>query len=182
MNHNFGRLWRPAPRRARMAAAVTIVAGVAVLTGCAGGSSSTTATGSALYTKALAYAQCIRSHGVPSYPDPDSQGQFPPIQEGRNGVSQQAVQSAQNACRSLQPGGGQGSAGQQQAKVTQALAFAKCMRAHGVPNYPDPADGNGGFGFNLAGVDTHSPQYQSAQQACRSLQSGNSQPSAGGQP
>jgi hypothetical protein len=42
------------------------------------------------------------------------------------------------------------------------------MRAHGVPDYPDPSTSNGGIGYNLSGIDTHSPQFQSAQQACRS--------------
>lgn len=181
MNDRFGRLRRPAARRARLAAAVTMVAGIALLTGCGGGSSFATAAGSAQYMKALAYAQCMRSHGVPSYPDPDSQGHLPPLQVGRDGVSQQAVQSAQNACRSLNPGGSQGSAGQQQGKLTQALDFAKCMRAHGVPNFPDPSASNGGIGYDLGGVDTHSPQYQSAQQACRSAQSGTDQSPSGGQ-
>jgi hypothetical protein len=124
----------------------------------------------------------MRSHGVPSFPDPDSQGNFPPIQMGRNGVSKQAVLSAQDACRHLSPygGGGVGTSQQQQAKLAQALNFARCMRTHGVPNFPDPsAAGNSGMGFNMSGVDTHSPQYQSAQQACRS-QSGKGQSSAGG--
>jgi hypothetical protein len=121
----------------------------------------------------------MRSRGVPNFPDPDSQGQFPQLQIGRNGVSQQAVLSAQNACRHLQPGGGAGTSQQQQAKLTQALNFARCMRVHGVPNFPDPAaGGNGGMGFNLSGVDTHSPQYQSANRACQS-QSGKGQSSAG---
>jgi hypothetical protein len=35
---------------------------------------------------------------------------------------------------------------------------------------PDPSASNGGMGYNLAGVDTQSPQYQAAQQACRSQQ------------
>jgi hypothetical protein len=149
--------------------------GIALLTAACGGSSSSSAAGgSAQYQKALAYSQCMRSHGVPNFPDPDSQGQFPQIQIGRNGVSQQAVQSAQNACRHLLPNGGTGTAQQQQAKLTQALDFARCMRAHGVPNFPDPTTANGGMGFNMAGVDTHSPQYQSAQQACRSSAGGKS--------
>jgi len=180
MNDNFGRRWRPAPQQRRMAAAVTAMACVAMLAGCAGGSSSTTAAGSAQYTKALAYAQCMRSHGVPSYPDPDTQGHLPTLQVGRNGVSQQAVQSAQNACRSLNPGGSQGSAQQQQATLAQALDFAKCMRAHGVPDFPDPVASNGGIGYSLGGIDTSSPQYRSAQQACRSRQSGKGQSAAGG--
>lgn len=179
MNINSGRRWRR-PALPGAAAAVTVLAWVAILTGCGGGSSASTAAGSAPYTKALAYAQCMRSHGVPSFPDPDSQGHLPPLQVGRNGVSQPVARSAQNACRSLDPGGGQGSA-QQQGKLTQALDFATCMRAHGVPDFPDPAVSNGGIGYNLAGVDTHSPQYRSAQQACRSPRSGSSQSPAGGQ-
>jgi hypothetical protein len=147
--------------------------GIALLTAACGGSPSSAAGGSTQYQKALAYAQCMRSHGVPNFPDPDSQGQFPQIQIGRNGVSQQAVLSAQNACRHLLPNGGAGTA-QQQARVTRALDFARCMRAHGVANFPDPTTANGGMGFNMAGVDTHSPQYQSAQQACRSSAGGKS--------
>jgi hypothetical protein len=180
MNDNLGRRRRPAPRRERIAAAVTVMACAAVLTACGGGSSSTTAAGSSQYTKALAYAQCMRSHGVSSYPDPDSEGHFPPVQVGRNGVSQQAVQSAQNACRNLDPGGTQGSSGQL-ARLTQALDFSRCMRAHGVPDFPDPVASNGGIGYNLAGIDIHSPQYQSAQQACRSSLAGPSQSPTGGQ-
>jgi hypothetical protein len=122
----------------------------------------------------------MRSHGVPSFPDPDAEGDLPPLQVGRNGVSQQAVQSAQNACRNLNPGGGQGSAGQQETTLTQALNFSQCMRAHGVPNFPDPVASNGGIGYSLGGIDTSAPQYQSAQQACRSLQSSKGQSPGGG--
>ena len=183
MNKSFGRERSPRwswPRRRRVAAAITAMAGVALLAAACDGSSpsSTAAGGSTYYQKAVAYAQCMRSHGVPSYPDPDSQGQFPPIQEGRNGVPQQAVQSAQNACRHLQPGGGAGTAQQQQGKTTQALDFSRCMRAHGVPNFPDPYTINGGMGYNLSEVDTHSPQYQSANRTCQS-QSGRGRSSAG---
>jgi hypothetical protein len=180
MNDNLGRQRRPSSQRELIAVAVIVMAGAAVLTACAGGSSPTSTAGSSQHTEALAYAQCMRSHGVSSYPDPDSEGHFPPVQVGRNGVSQQAVQSAQNACRNLDPGGNQGTSGEQ-ARVTQALNFSKCMRAHGVPNFPDPAASSGGIGYNLGGIDTHSPQYQSAQQACRSSQAGPSQSPAGGQ-
>jgi hypothetical protein len=55
-------------------------------------------------------------------------------------------------------------------RQTQALDFSRCMRAHGVLNFPDPSASNGGVGYNVAGVDTQSPQYQSAQQACRPQQ------------
>jgi hypothetical protein len=163
----------------RVVAVMTAMSGVALLAACGGGGPSSAAGGSTYYQKAVSYARCMRSHGLPSFPDPDSQGQFPPVQEGRNGVSQQAVLSAQNACRRLQPGGGAGTEQQQQGKLTRALSFARCMRAHGVPDFPDPSTSNGGMGFDLSGVDTHSPQYQSANRVCQS-QAGKSQSPAGG--
>lgn len=49
-----------------------------------------------------------------------------------------------------------------------ALAFAKCMRAHGVPNFPDPTPG-GGFMFNPAGLDRSAPAYTRAQERCHKL-------------
>jgi hypothetical protein len=44
------------------------------------------------------------------------------------------------------------------------------MRAHGVPNFPDPTgQSGGGFSFSLPqGVDPRSPQFQAADQACKS--------------
>jgi hypothetical protein len=159
--------------------AIAFMAGAVLLAAaCGGGGSATAGKGSTGYQKAIAYAQCMRSHGVPSFPDPDTQGQFPPLQIGRNGVTQQAVQSAKNACRQLQPAGGAGTSQQQEGKLTQALDFSRCMRAHGVPDFPDPSTSNGGIGYNLSGVDTNAPQYQSAQETCRS-RSGKGQPSAG---
>lgn len=189
MNGNSGRGRGRGPRRARATAVnaamstamITVVTGVALFAAACSGSSSSAA-GSSLYTEALAYAQCMRHHGVPNFPDPSSQGQFPPVQEGRNGVTQQTVQSAQNACRSLQPGGGTGSAQDQQSNLSRALNFSKCMRAHGVPNYPDPAAANGGIGYNLSGIDTQSPQYQSAQQVCQAQYPRGGRSSSGSQP
>ena len=56
---------------------------------------------------------------------------------------------------------------------SQALAFSKCMRAHGVSNYPDPTTSPGG-GVELSirsnsGVNTEAPAFQSAQTSCKHL-------------
>ena len=48
------------------------------------------------------------------------------------------------------------------------LAFAECMRANGVPNFPDPSPGRGML-FSLAGVDTSAPAFQAAQMKCQKL-------------
>ena len=58
---------------------------------------------------------------------------------------------------------------QQRMKAT-ALAFAACMRAHGVPGYPDPKFSNGGVSQGYGrrdGIDPSSPIFQSAQRACQ---------------
>jgi hypothetical protein len=49
-----------------------------------------------------------------------------------------------------------------------ALAFAECMRASGVPNFPDPQPG-GGLLFNAAGVNPAAPAVRAAQAKCHKL-------------
>jgi hypothetical protein len=60
-----------------------------------------------------------------------------------------------------------GASGLDQKKMVE---FAKCMRTHGVPNFPEPTEGKllvrGGPD---SGLDPHSPQFKAAGEACRSL-------------
>ena len=43
------------------------------------------------------------------------------------------------------------------------------MRAHRVPNFPDPTSAGGGVQFFGTGINTQSPAFQSAQNACQKL-------------
>jgi hypothetical protein len=54
---------------------------------------------------------------------------------------------------------------------SQALDFSKCMRSHGVSNFPDPSGGGGGIHIAIggSGIKPQSPAFQSAQTACRHL-------------
>lgn len=52
------------------------------------------------------------------------------------------------------------------AEVAQALQVARCMRAHGMPNLPDPD--SGGL-IHVSNAEYNSPRFQSAQSACQSL-------------
>src|SRR5207237_6495645 len=55
-------------------------------------------------------------------------------------------------------------------ELTKALAYARCMRSHGVTNFPDPvATPSGGYGFRTQGVDPHSSAFQSGSQTCDAL-------------
>jgi hypothetical protein len=80
------------------------------------------------------FAQCMRAHGVSGFPDPGGSGpQETPVS------SAPAFVEAQKAC-----GGGPGGPGlprATEAQKAQAIAFAKCMRANGVPEWPDPVYG-----------------------------------------
>ena len=103
--------------------------------GSAGNASASTA-----HAQAVKFARCMRSNGVGAFPDPSGQGGFT-IDEVVNGSSMDpnapAFKQAISACKSLEPAGFTG------AKVTpeQAAArlkFAQCIRANGVPDFPDP--------------------------------------------
>ena len=108
---------------------------------------------------AAAFAQCVRSHGVPDFPDPQN-GHF--LISGAD-QDNPHFSSATQACQHLLGPGGMSGGG---SNNTQLLAFAHCMQTHGVPRFPDPT-ANGGIGLPQ-GVDPNSPQFQKAWQECQS--------------
>jgi hypothetical protein len=54
------------------------------------------------------------------------------------------------------------------AQFQQDLAFAQCMRSHGVPNYPDP-NVSLGAEFAQLGINPNSPHFQAALRTCDRL-------------
>jgi hypothetical protein len=157
-----GRRRRAGLRQAGVLAAA--VAGIALLAAACGGGSSAAA-GSATRQQLLAYARCMRSHGVPDWPDPTSQGTF--VATGIDAASNQ-VKQANFACQYLLPNDGLPAAsGAQEQLLRQSLKYALCMRSHGILNFPDPVRaGDEGVAFPIAGYDPGSPQVQSANKAC----------------
>jgi hypothetical protein len=136
------------------------------------GSSSNTPAGSAL-ASALAFSRCMRSHGVPHFPDPDSEGNVPSSALRALGVPKQTMLAADEACKRLLPNGGGGGAGTRgdRQKLAFALKAARCMRRHGFPTYPDPptasaASQGSGTRFEGTGIDTKSPRFQTTETAC----------------
>ena len=58
--------------------------------------------------------------------------------------------------------------------MAQALAYSRCMRSHGISDFPDPSGSGGDIRFSAHGgpnsdLNPTNPQYQAARQACRSL-------------
>jgi hypothetical protein len=119
----------------------------------------------------LAFSKCMRAHGVKNFPDPDAQGQV--VIAGNAGIDpgSRTFQAAQQACQKVLPNGGQPSPAQLARMRRAALAFSACMRAHGLPDFPDPVFLNGGAAIHLqggpgTGLDPSSPTFQAAQRAC----------------
>lgn len=175
-------------------AAIVVAGSLSLLAaGCAGSGSSKgsrppNAGGSTTAASLVAYSACVRSHGVPNYPDPDSSGQLPKTDAGQLGVSSSQYQEAQHACQHLLPTGG--SIRQQEgecmhnndcppALVQQMMTWdrklAQCMRSHGVPNFPDPTNGSSSgpwFNITKAGISdaaSHSSQFIAKLDECGRL-------------
>jgi hypothetical protein len=124
----------------------------------------------------LQLAQCMRAHGVPTFPDPSAtEGTFGAMVSSA-GIDLQSptVQAALEACKQYTPTQNVTPA-QSAAQNAQALQFTQCMRSHGVPNYPDPSantgTGTGAVHLNLdgTGIDMSSPTFQAAAKACGGL-------------
>ena len=126
--------------------------------------------------KMVAYAQCMRTHGVPNFPDPTStagntkQAVIRAFKE----VSNAQVIAAQTACRQLQPNGGPPSRAEVARHLSAMLAFARCMRTHSIPNFPDPTSAGQVTHEMLAsaGIDLHRPALLQAADACVSVTHG----------
>jgi hypothetical protein len=117
---------------------------------------------------AVAFAGCMRSHGVPNWPDPNSSGVFDKskLSPQQLGASGSRVQAAQTACQHLLPSGSAPSAAQVRQVRAQSLEFAQCVRSHGLPNFPDPASDGRIPDPATAGINQGSPKFEAANQAC----------------
>ena len=182
------------------AAALAALAVLAALASCSGGAggpgvaniapsaaSGSPSARSSTSNDPVAYSRCMRSHGVPNFPDPGSDGQLPKTSAERLGVSDSQFQAAQQACQSVLPDAG-GSFDQEEqqcylagscppALVQQMLTvgrrFATCMRSHGVPNWPDPTlDSQGRPVFDISAAGIASAQWHSDQMRAKANQCG----------
>jgi hypothetical protein len=142
--------------------------------GTANGASSGSGRGLGLTMKTqngTKFAACMRSHGVPNFPDPSSGGNITVGPGSGIDPSSPKFRAAESTCQKLLPNGGQPSP-QEQAKAQQKmLDFSKCMRAHGVHDFPDPTFSGGRGSLMLKGgrgsdLDPKSPTFQAAQKAC----------------
>jgi hypothetical protein len=121
----------------------------------------------------------MRSHGVRNFPDPTGSGQLPKTDAQLLGVSSSQLQAARTDCQHLIPAGTSVQQREHQcmqnsdcppALVQQMmnadLKLARCMRSHGVPNFPDPTNGGSSgpvFNITKAGISdaaSHTSQFE----------------------
>jgi len=158
---------RPMPAR-RTAAIAAALAGVACLAAACSSPQSPAGKSSSPGVQALAYSKCMRSHGIPDFPDPKVNGNSVSMGVGTRGdlnPSNPAFKAASRACRPLSPAGANPPAQSAQELATD-VKFADCMRSHGYPSFPDP-DSHGVFNLPSA-INPNSAQFGSATNACQS--------------
>jgi hypothetical protein len=120
-----------------------------------------------------AFSACMRSHGVPTFPDPDSSGT---IHVPSSIDDLPTAKAAYRACRNLAPSEGSITGQGDVMRQDQLLAFARCMRSHRVRNFPDPQVVNGHINIpdTHGQIDPSSPIVTAAIAACRSTLGANS--------
>jgi hypothetical protein len=162
-------LWRAGALAAGLAATTLLAAA------CGGGAAPTSATETA-YQKMLAFSQCMRAHGEPGFPDPQANGNLL-INGPQDHLNGAMMNSANKACQHLMPKAKPMTAAQQRRVTAQALKFVACMRAHGLPDMPDPVVNAQGIELRIGGPGgpsggPNSPVFKAAQQACQNLMPG----------
>jgi hypothetical protein len=169
-----------APTRSRRAKSLAAaIASLALLaTGCGTSSPANSTAGSpASFTAAaFKYSSCMRDHGLSSFPDPtmtDHDGQQVAYLTATIPVDPSpAFKTAQKACQGILPPPINASptqlAQQRQTREQHLLAFAKCLRNHGIPEFPDPtSQGQLTLAMvNAAGVALHAPTVLTAAKTC----------------
>ena len=135
-----------------------------------GGGSQSTSKADSAQQSGIAYAQCMRAHGVGNFPDDaiTSNGSGTEVHLPQGITSNPDYQSASKTCQPKLPKGGATGGGSSNARVQDEINWANCMHSHGVPNAPEPnAQGQMIMKGGSGGVDPNSPAFQAGMQTCR---------------
>ena len=146
--------------RLRLLLIVTAVLGAASIAGCASTATKRGASINATNVSALRFSRCMRANGVPNFPDPGP-GESKTGSGSDINLQPPAAQSAFDACQKYLPQSGHSPPVPASVR-REEIALARCMRANGVPNFPDP-DANGDIQFPVTSPIPKSPTFQRAQ-------------------
>ncbi|MCW2918394.1 MAG: hypothetical protein JWN52_6462 [Actinomycetia bacterium] len=120
----------------------------------------------------LAYAKCMRANGLPDFPDPKPGGGIAFKVGGALDPASPAFKKAESHCKQFMGSGSPGRVNPDQLwSAADKLRYAQCMRASGVPKFPDPAaDGSIPPIIKGGPLDPESPQFKKAADACKKYQ------------
>jgi hypothetical protein len=162
--------------RRNLALLVLVAAAVALwLTACnSSDSSDSRTTASETEQAALDFARCMRENGVPTFRDPvvkpDGSFELQPPPGVSRGALDDALESCQSEAQAL--GIDRGSAAPDSGAQDQLLALSRCMRANGIPEFPDPKPGSdviSGLHGLFEDFDLESPRVAQALESCQSI-------------
>jgi hypothetical protein len=126
-------------------------------------------------TQQLRYVKCLQSHGVPGFPDPGPDTAAVQAAMAKIDFRSPQFQRAMHTCEKYIPQGAPLSPAEATKVQARALKFAKCMRAHGETDWPDPA-ANGSYVIQQTGAAAQAPVYRKAAKACDPLLSATAKP------
>lgn len=168
MRHYIASAARTSPPGVAALACCAIVLGACGSSGHAGSGSQSSGV-----APGIRFADCMRAHGVPNFPDPGTSREIPIMRSP-------AFQSAQKSCQHLLGGEVGPGAPSAQARA-QLLQISECMRRHEISGFPDPETGSppssltgyslilGARGYFLAipsSISPSSPAFKQAASAC----------------
>jgi hypothetical protein len=166
------RVFRGSSSIGRRTWALALVAVVCAVAGCGGGSnagSSSASIGNSKkaveYTHAIKFAKCMRAHSVSNFPDPQYPNGFSGSALAAVNTLSPAFTSAATVCDKVLPNEGQPTAAEFEQAMTDGVAFAKCMRRHGV-SFPDPGIQGSHMTIDLSNVNTNAPAYKHFAKVC----------------
>jgi hypothetical protein len=122
------------------------------------------------------FAKCMREHGV-DMPDPQTSGDGGfTFEANGNGLDENQMKAADEACRPLLPNGGKPKQLDPEA-LDKMREHAKCLREHGL-DVPDPDPNNPGI--SISADPSNKDKVDAAMKACESLMPGGGKLSTGG--
>ena len=118
----------------------------------------------------LKFAQCMRENGVEKFPDPDANGGTRIAVGPDSGIDPEEFEAASKKCEQyredIRP---QLSEAEQAEFKEKALEHSRCMREHGIENFPDPqfsGDGKVTMALKRGEVDPEDPDFKAAEKEC----------------
>ena len=128
----------------------------------AGGSSGSGGGGASGEEGRLEFAECMRAHGV-EMEDPKPGKNIDVGGDPNDPTTEKALAACNDKL-----GAGQELTSEEDEELKEgALAFSQCMREEGIEMGDPEFLGPGKFHLDIAGLDTESPAFKTAQEACQ---------------